>query len=288
MVMLSIITPVLNGRHQIENCLRSVIHQDCPDIEHYIVDGGSTDGTIEVVQSYVQEHGHIRWITERDRGQSDAMNKGIAGAKGEYLGFLNVDDTYEPGVLNRVIDIFKTVPEPSLLVGNCNVWNEKGILVEINRPSRLNYPGLLLGYAINPLPINSSAYFYHRTIHQITGGYNLDEDYVLDWDFLLRAVRVAHVHYFNQTWGNYYLLPGTKTYADIQSGMNRLRWEKLVHSHRRELPIIPRIWVGLQSALLNNAVGASLYYFYKFPSELPGRLKARIHKVQRNGSWMRP
>ena len=287
MVKISIITPVLNGGSLIENCLCSVIQQNCLDIEHLIVDGGSTDDTIEVVQRYAHEYAHIRWISEKDRGQSDAMNKGIAGARGECVGFLNVDDSYEPGVLNTVKEIFDKVPEPSLLVGNCKVWNEKGTLVEINRPCRLKYRDLLLGYAINPIPINSSAYFYHKTIHQIIGGYDVAEDYVLDWDFLLRAVRVAHVMYFNQTWGNYYLLPGTKTYTDIMNGRNRWRVGQLIMSHRRQLPWIQRVWIELQSALLNNPVGASMHYFYVYPHELPVRLIARISKTQRQRAWMR-
>ena len=89
---LSIITPVFNGIRFIESCIINVIEQKCPNLEHIIVDGGSTDGTVEIITSYAERYEHIKWVSEKDHGQSDAMNKGIAKALGSILGFLNVDD----------------------------------------------------------------------------------------------------------------------------------------------------------------------------------------------------
>jgi glycosyltransferase involved in cell wall biosynthesis len=85
-------TPVYNGQRFIEFCIKNVIDQHCSHAEHIIVDGGSTDGTVEIIKSYAEKYPHIRWISEKDNGQSDAMNKGISMAKGEILGVLNVDD----------------------------------------------------------------------------------------------------------------------------------------------------------------------------------------------------
>jgi glycosyltransferase involved in cell wall biosynthesis len=96
--MISIITPVYNGEEFIESCIKVVIDQACPEVEHIIVDGGSTDQTVDIIKQYAKQYPHIRWISEKDRGQSDAINKGIAMAKGEILSILNVDDYYEPNV----------------------------------------------------------------------------------------------------------------------------------------------------------------------------------------------
>jgi len=127
--MISVITPVYNGERFIEACIQVVIDQQCSDVEHIIMDGGSKDGTVDIIKRYAEQYSHIRWLSEKDQGQSDAMNKGIAMAKGEILAILNVDDYYEPNVLKRVTEIFKILPEPSLLVGNCNIWDSNGFKV---------------------------------------------------------------------------------------------------------------------------------------------------------------
>jgi glycosyltransferase involved in cell wall biosynthesis len=97
-MMISIITPVFNGEKFIASCIKNVIGQNCPYAEHIIIDGASTDSTASIVKTFADRYPHIRWVSEKDRGQSDAMNKGIALAQGTILGFLNVDDYYEPNV----------------------------------------------------------------------------------------------------------------------------------------------------------------------------------------------
>ena len=100
--MISVITPVYNGESFIESCIKIVIEQNCGDVEHIIVDGGSQDGTVTIIKQYAEKYPHIRWISEADQGQSDAMNKGLDMAKGNIISFLNVDDYYEPLVLNKI------------------------------------------------------------------------------------------------------------------------------------------------------------------------------------------
>ena len=85
--LISVITPSYNGERFIENCIKNVIEQKCPEVEHVIVDGGSTDGTVDIIRHHAENYSHIRWISEPDQGQSDAMNKGIAMARGDILGF---------------------------------------------------------------------------------------------------------------------------------------------------------------------------------------------------------
>ena len=187
---LSIITPVLNGEKFMEECIKNVIHQKCPFIEHVIVDGGSIDGTVDVIKQYAEQYKHIRWNSEKDKGQSDAQNKGIMMSKGEIISFLNVDDYYEPGVFMRILEIFKTLPEPSLLVGNCNVWDHDGSLREICKPKKLKITDLLMGYAINPHPVNPTSYFYHRSLHDIVGLYDNDIWCNADQDFVFAPFEV--------------------------------------------------------------------------------------------------
>ncbi|MEH2236266.1 glycosyltransferase [Nostoc sp.] len=133
--MISIITPVYNGEKFIESCLQVVINQNFAEVEHIIIDGGSTDKTIDILEHYANQYSHIRRISEKDQGQSDAMNKGITMAQGLIIGILNVDDFYEPNVISRIWELFKTLPEPSLIVGNCNMWDHREKLIQLNNKS---------------------------------------------------------------------------------------------------------------------------------------------------------
>jgi glycosyltransferase involved in cell wall biosynthesis len=277
--MISIITPVYNGERFIEACIKVVIEQNCPDVEHIIVDGGSTDCTVEIIKQYADNYSHIRWISEKDKGQSDAMNKGIAMAKGEILAILNVDDYYELNVLNRVSDIFKTLPEPSLLVGNCKIWDDNHNLMYINKPAKLKLTDLLLGFKVNPHPMNPSAYFYHTSLHQNIGLYKVDEHYLMDLDFLLKAVQSAKVNYVDETWGNYQQIEGTKTVNDIKSGQSGFRAEQLLKAYRQKLPLFQKCQITFKYQLYNTKLWQSCKYYLNNPDKLLPNVKLRLFQA---------
>jgi glycosyltransferase involved in cell wall biosynthesis len=276
--MISVITPVYNGQRFIESCIQVVIDQRCVSVEHIIVDGGSTDGTVDIILRYASDYPHIRWVSEKDRGQSDAMNKGIAMARGDIIGFLNVDDFYEPNVLNRVADIFRTLPQPAFVAGNCKVWDADEHLLLINRPNKLRLADLLLGPAINPFPVNPSAYFYNALVHRLIGLYDVDDHYTMDFDFLLRAVQVANVMYVDETWGNFRLLGGCKTLEDMRRGHTPRRQTNLVKTYRSCLPFWQR-WQITIAYILFNHVWVPARYFRDHPNELLPRFAARMGRV---------
>jgi glycosyltransferase involved in cell wall biosynthesis len=249
--MISIITPVYNSKRFIEFCIKNVIDQNCPAVEHIIIDGGSSDGTVEIIRQYAEKYPHIRWISEKDNGQSDAMNKGIAMARGEIIGILNVDDYYEPNVLCRIHKILKALPEPTLLVGNCNVWDNEGNLWFVSRPAKISLTNLLLERFMESFPMNPSAYFYHASLHRKIWGYKTDEHFGMDLDFILKAVQSANVKYINETWGNYRYLVGTKTYNADKSGENSRRVKAIVKEHRKKMPAFRQLKISL------------LYEFYR-------------------------
>jgi len=274
--MLSIITPVYNSERFIATCIEAVIEQNCIDLEHIIIDGGSTDQTVPIMQQYADRYPHIRWQSEPDRGQSDAMNKGIAMASGEIMGLLNVDDGYEPGVLNRVVDRFKVLPEPTLLVGNCNIWDDAGKLVEVNRPAKLSLFELVTGVNIHPYPCNPAAYFYHTALHQNVGLYDVDDHYSMDLDFMLRAVQAANVVYVDEIWGNYRRLEGTKTVNDMHNGQMNQRVMQLLKHYRKQLPL------HQQMQLFGRDSWATMHYFLNKPQALPDAIKAKMLKFSAN------
>jgi glycosyltransferase involved in cell wall biosynthesis len=246
---LSVITPVFNGIRFIEFCIRNMIDQKCPEAEHIIVDGGSTDGTVDVIRRYATDYPHIRWESKPDKGQSDAMNKGLAMAAGEIVGFLNVDDFYEPGAIREALDLIKDLPEPTLLVGNCNILEEGDRLQGVGRPDRIGLLQLLCANVARSFPLNPTSYFYHKSLHDRIGHYEVDEHYGMDVHFIVRAVQSAHVTYVDRVWGNLRYISGTKTYEDVESGENRIRVGMILQQYRRQAPIHYRIfatfYVGL-------------------------------------------
>ena len=122
---ISIITPSYNQAQFIERTILSVLNQDYKDIEYIIMDGGSTDGTVEILKKYSD---HIIWKSEKDNGQSDAINKGLKMATGDIVAYLNSDDTYQPGAFKEVATFFEKNPDKKWVYGKCLIINENHVL----------------------------------------------------------------------------------------------------------------------------------------------------------------
>jgi GT2 family glycosyltransferase len=150
LIRVSVVTPCLNPGERLVACLDSVSAQTYEDVEHVIVDGGSTDGTVELARSR-----GLDFVSEPDRGQTDALNKGFARATGDYLGWLNADDWLVPEALQRIVDTFAANPEVGWVYCDCEIRQEDGDS-EIARPpahlgrgtldygNRLTQPGVFI------------------------------------------------------------------------------------------------------------------------------------------------
>jgi hypothetical protein len=173
------------------------------------------------------------------------MNKGVQAAAGRVLGFLNVDDYYEPGVLRDILPMFDGLREPTLLVGNCNVWNDAGELFGVSKPASISLINLLKGRYEEAFPINSAAYFYHRSLHDRIGPYVVGEVFAMDMHFIFRAVQAANIVYVNKILGNYRYLEGTRTFEDTKNGMNSVRVKSITDAYRQQQPAYLRAWLSL-------------------------------------------
>lgn len=179
--LVSVLTPSFNSATFIGETIQSVLLQDYPNIEHIIVDGGSTDDTVEILRKYP----HLKWVSEPDQGQSDALNKAFAMSKGEIIGWVNADDLYEAGVIKKVVNYFLTNPKATIVYGNCTVFGPKGETLEYWH-TPYNHQKLLEPWrgfhgAYQP------AIFYRREVLDRIGHWAVDLHYAMDYDILLRA-----------------------------------------------------------------------------------------------------
>jgi glycosyltransferase involved in cell wall biosynthesis len=228
----SVITPVFNGARHVRACLEHVARERFEGVEHIVVDGGSTDGTVDIARSFARQHPHVRLLVNPGQRQSDAMNCGTDAARGDLIAILNVDDYFEPGALRRAASCAATLRAPGLVVGNCALHDEATGSVRMFRPRmKLSLRAFLCGYMH---PINPASYLYHRALHHAIGGYRTDLDYTMDVDFLYRAVeRAAEVRRVDEHWGNMVEHGASKTAQDKAAGRRESRLLELQAEYLR-------------------------------------------------------
>lgn len=182
---ISVITPSYNQAQFIERTIKSVLNQHYPELEYIIMDGGSTDGTVEILKKYSDR---IIWKSEKDSGQSDAINKGLRIATGDIVTYLNSDDTYAPGAFEQVIRFFQENPDKKWVYGKCKIIDEND--QEIRKPITLYKNILLRKYRYSKLLsenfISQPATFWKREVHTEMGFLDENEHYCMDYEFWLR------------------------------------------------------------------------------------------------------
>lgn len=178
---ISIVTPSLNRGHLLEYAIQSVLRQNYPEYEHIIIDGGSTDNTADIVSKY--DH-HIRFLRGSDRGMYDALNKGLDLAEGEIIGFLNTDDIYADGVFSIVAQEFEKHPV-SAVAGGATIFREKDSgEIEVVGTYSPRERSLLEDSTIRSNYFN--AWFFHRSVFEKVGKFDIAYRVAGDRDFMLR------------------------------------------------------------------------------------------------------
>ncbi|MGH9502875.1 MAG: glycosyltransferase family 2 protein [Terriglobales bacterium] len=182
---ISIITPSFNQATYIEETLRSVRNQECPSLEHIVVDGASTDGTVKILQRYSSMQGwqHLRWISEPDSGQCDALNKGFRMAKGNIIGWLNSDDRYEPHCFSQALKALETNQVVDFVYGDYVIIDETGKQLILKKEIDFDWDIMLCGLNYIAQP----NVFFRRRIFDTLGYLNDSLHYVMDYEFWLRA-----------------------------------------------------------------------------------------------------
>jgi glycosyltransferase involved in cell wall biosynthesis len=185
---ISIITPCYNAARHLRDAIESVAEQPGVRVEHIVVDAGSKDGTVELLRQFP----HVRWISEPDRGQADAFNKGLALARAPLIGWLNADDAYEPGAISQVVQFFRRHPEAVLVNGHLLRVDADGKPLELlaARSSRF----WLRHFWLRWYWLNHPSTFYRKALFDEVGPIDDTLHYAMDYDFYLRASQRHEFH----------------------------------------------------------------------------------------------
>ena len=241
---ISIVTPSFNQASFIQEALESVSIQNYSNYEHLVIDGMSTDGTVELLQKFQinKASSGITWVSERDNGQSEALNKGFRQATGDIIGWLNADDRYRIGCFKHVAKAFEDNPDLDILYGDYRVVDEFGELIRIK--AEIKFSAFVLFYH-RVLYIPTTTTFFRRRVFEEGNWINENLQYVMDLEFFIRlTVKGYQFEHIPELLADFRLQPDSKTcrYPDKQ------QWE-----HKQVIFATVPMLRRLKSERLKNA-----------------------------------
>ncbi len=210
----SIITPSYNQGQFISQTISSILTQTGDfELEHIIIDGQSTDNSLPIIQETASRETRIKWVSEPDQGQSDAINKGLRKASGEIIGWLNSDDFYEPGSLQKVNDYFKANPQVKWIIGQCKIVNQDSREIRNWITAYKNWQVKRYSYKklLTENFVSQPAIFWRRELLSEIGYLDLAENYCMDYDLWLRFGQKYQPGLINQYLSNFRYHQGSKS-----------------------------------------------------------------------------
>ncbi len=203
----SIVTPSFNQAAYLEATIRSVLSQDYPRLEYLIMDGGSTDGSVDIIRRHAPRLAY--WESRRDAGQAAAINAGFARASGDILGWLNSDDTYEPGAIRAAVEALAAHPEADALYGDCAFVDPAGSLLTVFR----GRPFDLAEYVATEGFIHQPTVFLRRRVLDRVGMLDASLHFCMDHDYWLRMAGRCRWLYLPESLARFRVHAGAKTQA---------------------------------------------------------------------------
>ena len=241
--LVTIVTPSYNQAQYLEKTMLSVLNQDYPHMEYFVMDGGSTDGSVEIIEKHASKL--AGWVSEKDKGQADAVNKGFALAKGDIVGWLNSDDLYYPGAISGAVKAFQDHPEASIVFSDVNSIDSHG-----NAFNRMTFGDWKLKDLMCFNIISQPGVFMRRVVLEEAGYLGLDYHYLLDVELWLRMAAVAEPFYVpDVVWSAARMHDDAKNRAQaLKFGPEAFRIAKWLCEDERFYPlssqIFKQIWAG--------------------------------------------
>lgn len=219
---ISVVTPSYQQADFLEETLRSVLLQGYPDLEYIVVDGGSTDGSVDIIRRY--EPWITYWTSEADRGQSDALRKGFERSTGEILAWLNSDDRYRPGALLAAARQFNRHSNAGLVYARSAFCDEAGTLTGRRAGRDFSLEEMIRGKNCVAQP----SAFFSRHAYRDAGGIDHTLHYVMDMDLWMRISLTSEIVFIDDVWSDFRVHPHSKT------GQGELRFDEEIYSMTKE------------------------------------------------------
>ena len=241
--LVSIITPSFNQAAFLEQAMLSVLKQDYPNIEYWVIDGDSSDCSVEIIQKYANQL--AGWVSEKDHGQADGVNKGFARATGDIIGWLNSDDLYFPGAIEGAVKAFQEHPETAFVFSDVESIDENGNGFNLMRYGDYKLTDLM---AFNI--IGQPGVFMRREVLEQAGYLDLSYNYLLDVQLWLKMAAIAEPFYIpGVVWAAARMHSGAKNAAQASGfGPEAFRLAKWICEDQRFYPQssqnFKNIWAG--------------------------------------------
>lgn len=238
---ITVVTPSFNQAKFITDTIESVLSQDYPGLEYIVMDGGSTDGTQEILRRYGDR---LRWVSEPDRGQADAVNKGVALAHGEIIGWLNSDDTYAPKALDKIARVFAGSDDVAVVYGDADHVREDGTFYGPYPTAAFDYARLAeICFICQP------AAFVRRTYLDEVGGLDPSLHFSMDYDLWMRMGRQYRFAYLPE------VLAHSRLHKDAKTLASRGKvFREIIGTVRRHYGFVPFEWAyGYADHLFNRS-----------------------------------
>ena len=226
---ISVVTATLNRKNFLPRCIESIAAQSLPEKEHIIIDGGSSDGTVELLREYAARYPHIRWISEPDNGLSQALNKGLALAAGDAVGVLGDDDYLLPEALEKVAAEFAAHPEAGLVSGGCDQVHNDGTLWVSLQACFTSRDDLIECWRFwgKPVMLPAPSTFIARRALEAVGGFEERDRYAMDYRHWIKLTEHFSVRTIDQTLAVFRCGDGT-----ISFSAGRKQWAETLSASR--------------------------------------------------------
>ena len=278
---ISIITPSFNQGYYLEQTLVSVLSQGYPGLEYLVVDGGSTDGSLEIIQRYTSRLAW--WVSEPDNGQAEAINKGLQRASGELVAWLNSDDYYLPGALRKVAEVFAAHPETGLVFGDVLAVDDQGKALNLLRYGDWGLADLM-AFRI----IGQPSIFMRHNLLEKAGLLDTSFHYLLDHQLWLRLAQLAGMTYLPET------LSAARFHSESKNVSHASEFSQEVYLILDWMKSQPRLAETLKRKRRRIEAGASrLSAYYLLEGGQPGKSLAeygkslRLHPATTLRDWRR-